>query len=143
MRRNVSLFIFCQSLGWDLIQRLPFIDGLAENRAPVVPMIGNSAATLPTVLSGLPPEEHGHFDWFVYSPATSSFRVCRYLSHLPAAARRSRRVRNAVVRWARNSSGMTGRLNIFNMPLRRLPLFDFAEPIDLAELGALGTTKTR
>jgi len=142
MKRGVSLFIFCESLGWDLMQRLPFVDGLAENRAGVTPILGGGAATLPTVLSGAPPQEHEHFDWFVYSPRTSPFRMCRYLSYLPAAIKNSRRFRNAVVRWIRSANDITGRLDIFNMPLRRLPLFDFVEPRDLFERHALGKIKT-
>jgi hypothetical protein len=46
------------------------------------------------------------------------------------------------VRSIRNSNNMTGRLDIFNMHLRRLPLFDFVEPRDLFERNALGKIKT-
>ena len=142
MARRVALFAFCQSLGWDLIQKQPFLDGLAENRSRVRPILGNSCATLPTVLSGKLPSEHGHFAWFVYSPQTSLFRVCRLLSHLPAAVRRSRRFRSAVERSVISSGHITGRLSTFNVPLKHLPLFDFVERRDLFEPGALGEVKT-
>ncbi|NQT18968.1 MAG: alkaline phosphatase family protein [Planctomycetes bacterium] len=142
MKRGVSLLIFCQSLGWDLMQKFPFVDGLAENRSSMKAILGSPAATLPTVLSGALPQEHGHFDWFFYSPGTSPFRLCKYLAYLPAPIRRSLRFRNAVVRSIRNSCGMTGRLSVFNMPLKRLPMLDFVEHRSLLEPAALGELRT-
>ena len=142
MKRGVSLLIFCQSLGWDLMQRFPFVDGLAENRSSMRAILGNSAATLPTALSGALPQEHGHFDWFIYSPGTSPFRSCKYLAYLPAPIRRSQRFRNAAVRSIGNSRGITGRLSVFNMPFKRLPMFDFVEHRDLLDPAALGQVRT-
>ena len=141
MKNRVCIFVFCQSLGWDLMERLPFLDGLAAIRAPMRPILGSSCATLPTVLTGTLPATHKHFAWFYYSPVSTTFRMCKFFSYVPVL-NRSRRVRDNLVHAVRKSFGITGRLSIFNMPLRYLPLFDFVEKRNLFEPGALGEVRT-
>jgi len=137
----VSIFVFCQSFGWDLVQKLPFMEGLADVRSSARPILGSSCASLPTLLSGALPAEHKHFSWFYYSPISTPFRMCRFFSYLPVF-RSSRRFRDNIVLAVKKSSHITGRLDIFNMPLRHLPLFDFAERRNLLLPGALGNVPT-
>jgi len=141
VKSRVSIFIFCQSFGWDLMQTLPFLDGLADVRSCARPILGSSCASLPTLLSGTLPAEHKHFSWFYYSPINTPFRVCRFLSYLPVF-RHSRKLRDNIVLAVKKSSHITGRLDIFNMPLRHLPLFDFTERRNLLLPGALGNVPT-
>jgi len=141
VKDRVSLFIFCQSLGWDVMQSLPFMDGLADNRASARPILGSACASLPTVLSGTLPDRHKHFAWFYYSPLSTPFRLFKYFSYLPVL-KNSRRLRENLVLAVKRSFGITGRLSIFNMPLKHLPLFDFAEKDNLFKPGGLGKVPT-
>jgi len=141
VKSRVSIFVFCQSFGWDLMQKLPFMDGLTEVRSSARPILGSSCASLPTLLSGTLPAQHKHFAWFYYSPISTPFRMCRFFSYLPVF-RSSRRFRENIVLAVKKSSHITGRLDIFNMPLRHLPLFDFAERRNLLLPGALGNVPT-
>jgi len=140
MADRVSIIIFCQSLGWSLMEELHFLEGLAANRTAMRPVLGGPAASLATLLSGRMPAEHGHFAWLRYSPATSPFRACRFYAFLPG--RNSRTVRRRALESVRRSSGANGRLSLFNVPLQHLPLFDFVERRDLFEPEALGEVKT-
>ena len=141
MKDRVSLFIFCQSMGWDMMQKLPFVDGLADIRSAARPILGSPCATLPTVLSGTLPERHKHFAWFFYSPMSTPFRMCRYFSFLPRI-KKSQRVRDNIVLAVKKTFGITGRLSTFNMPLKHLPLFDFVERRNLLQPGALDDVPT-
>jgi len=142
MKEEVSIFIYCQAFGWDEMQEHKFLSGLAENRASMRPVLNTACASLPTVVTGKHPGEHGIFAWYIYGPDSSPFRSCRLLAHLPLGLRTSNRFRRIVDRAVRKSHGFMGRFNTFNIPLRVLPLFDVVEKRNLLEPGAFDGAET-
>jgi len=142
MSRNLSLFVCCRSVGWNMMARIPFLDGIAGNRAAIRPMLGDSYASLPTILTGKTPQEHGHFGWFHYTPASSPFNRFRFVRHLPSSLRNSRWLRAVIEDWTTSGERITGRFSLYNIPLEHLPLFEITERHDLLAPGGLERQQT-
>jgi predicted AlkP superfamily pyrophosphatase or phosphodiesterase len=130
-RKKLGLFVFIDAFGWEILQRHAFLDDLLATRAPLQTVLGYSSTCDPTILTGKSPQEHGHFSFFYYNPAGSPFRLCRWLALLPHAVTRRGRVRRLMSRMIRRYYGYTGYFQIYNMPFRYLPLFDYSEKRDL------------
>ena len=94
-------------------------------------VFGYSSTCDPTILTGLQPAQHGHFSFFYYNPQDSPFGVCRWLSLLPQSLTRRGLVRRLMSSAIRRYYGYTGYFQIYNMPFRYLPLFDYSEKRDI------------
>ena len=129
--KSLRLFVFIDAFGWELLKRYPFLDDLLVVKAPLQTVFGYSSTCDPTILTGLSPQQHGHFSFFYYNPDASPFGVCRWLSLLPTSVTRRGRVRRLMSRAIRRYYGYTGYFQIYNMPFRYLPLFDYSEKRDL------------
>lgn len=130
-QRRLSLFTFIDAFGWELIQRHRFLDDLLVTKAPVGTVLGYSSTCIPTILTGKMPREHGHFSFFRYDPKNSPFEACKCLALLPESITRRGRVRRLMSRAIRQFYGYTGYFQIYNMPFKYLPLFDYSEKRDL------------
>ncbi len=136
-QHKLSLFIFIDAFGWELLRQHHFLDDLLSVKAPLATVLGYSSTCIPTILTGVSPREHGHFSFFYYQPTTSPFGLCRWLELLPTSLTRRGRVRHLLSKALQRYYGYTGYFQLYNMPLRHLPLFDYSEKRDLYARGGI------
>jgi len=137
--KKLSLFVFIDALGWEIVKQRSLLDDVLTEKRPLDTVFGYSSSCDPTILTGLMPRDHGHLSFFVYAPETSPFRVCRYLDILPHTLTRRGRVRRQMSRLIQRYYGFTGYFQIYNMPFRYLPLFDYSERRDIYQVGGINS----
>lgn len=136
-QHKLSLFVFIDALGWELVRRHTFLDDLLSAKAPLGTVLGYSSTCDPTILTGRLPREHGHFAFFCYNPSESPFRPFRSLAALPGFLTRRARFRRLLSKVIRRHLGYTGYFQIYNAPFRHLPLFDYSEKRDIYQPGGI------
>lgn len=130
---RLSLFVLIDALGWELAQRHGFLEKMAAVRTPLETVFGYSSTCDPSIITGKPPREHGHFAFFTYNPAASPFRYYRALGLLPSFVMDRGRVRGKLSQVLKRVHGYTGYFQLYNMPFRYLHLFDYTEKRSLFE----------
>ena len=136
-KRKLSLFVFIDAFGWELAQRIPFMDDVLTTKAPLDTIFGYSSTCDPTIFTGTMPRDHGHFAFFYYNPAQSPFKRFRWLSLIPKSITSRGRVRNQISRFAQHILGYTGYFQLYNMPFQKLHMFDYSEKRSLFEPGGI------
>ncbi len=129
--RTLSLFMFIDGFGWEIAQKYGFMKDILTTQQPLQTVFGYSSTCDPTILTGKDPQEHGHFSFFYYRPEVSPFHLCRYLSVLPKSITRRGRIRRYMSKAIQKYYGYNGYFQIYNMPFKHLPLFDYSEKKDL------------
>lgn len=138
--KEIALFVFIDAFGWELMKRHgSFLDGVLTHRSRLESIFGYSSTCDPTILTGLMPEDHGHFSFFCYNPKESPFALCSVLRFLPKSITRRGRVRRMMSRLIRRLYGYTGYFQIYNMPFDRLKLFEYTEKRDLYQPGGINS----
>lgn len=136
-RGKLALFVFIDAFGWEILRRQSFLDDLSKVKAPLRTVLGYSSTCDPTILTGKLPREHGHFSFFRYNPEESPFGLCRSLALLPRFITRRGRVRRMMSKVIQRYHGYTGYFQIYNVPFRYLPLFDYSERRDIYQPGGI------
>ncbi len=134
MKKSVSLFIFIDALGWEILKESEFLDDILIQKSPIGTIFGYSATCDPTILTGVLPREHDHFSFYAYDPKNSPFRKNLFIQLMrlvPKALSSRNRVRNVAGRIIKRGLDYTGYFNIYNMPFKLLPYFDYTEKRDL------------
>lgn len=137
---GLALFCFIDAFGWEILERVPFLEDVAPYRRPLATTFGYSSAAVPSILTGRTPEENGHWSCFTFSPSTSPFRMwwLAPLSFLlPHAVTSRSRFRSILSRLLQRRLGYTGYFQVYNVPLRSLRLFDYSEKRDLLRPGGV------
>lgn len=137
MSRTLHLYIFCDALGWEINRRRPVAADIMTYRFPLETIFGYSSTCDPTILTGLMPNQHGHFSCFYYGPKTSPFRPLAPLAILPRQLRDRGRVRNVISRFVKKAYGYTGYFQLYNMPFGLLRYFDYSEKLDIYKPGGI------
>ncbi|GAB4226357.1 MAG: hypothetical protein Tsb0021_02240 [Chlamydiales bacterium] len=128
MRKTLHLFIFIDAFGWELYRRNSFfLDNLIVDKKPLETIFGYSSACDPSIISGQPPSVHGMWSSYYYSPSTSPFESLKWLEWLPHRLTNSHCVRHHLSRLVAKWYGFTGYFQLYQVPFRDLPLFDYAE----------------
>lgn len=130
-QKTKSLFIFIDSLGWEILKDHPFLEDIITTRVPLKTPLGYSSAAVPTILTGRVPSEHGHWSFYYYSPHTSPFKALRWLAFLPTSIMERGRVRSYLSKIVKKALGYTGYFQLYNVPLKYIHLFDYCEKKDL------------
>ena len=141
-KKSVSICVFIDAFGWDLMKTHPFLDDVLTHKQPLDTIFGYSSTCDPTILTGLLPRDHGHFSFFAYDPEHSPFRRCLFIQLMrlvPKSLSSRGRVRNIASRILRRRLGYTGYFNIYNMPFKLLPSFDYTEKKDLYQRGGINS----
>jgi hypothetical protein len=136
---KLSVFVFVDALGWEIVRRSEFLSDLAPYRGPLGTVLGYSCACDPTILTGRLPQEHGHFSFFRYAPDESPFGWFRTLGWLPECLSAPWKVRRLLSRVARKVLGYTGYFELYHVPLGHLPLLDYTEKRDLYQPGGINS----
>lgn len=136
-RDRLALFVFIDAFGWELLRRGPFLEDILQFRSPLETVFGYSSTCDPTILTGVPPREHGHFSFFRYAPESSPFSRFQPLSLLPKSITDRGRVRHHVSKWYKKRLGYTGYFQLYSMPFGLLRYFDYTEKRDLYQPGGI------
>lgn len=135
---KLSLFIFIDAFGWEVKQRNPeFLKELIQDSKPLETILGYSSACDPSIISGLTPSEHGLWSSYYYDPGHSPFKWTRFLQALPDSIFRRGRVRNQMSKWIKRRCGFTGYFQLYSVPFKDLPLFNYAEQKRIWDPGGL------
>jgi hypothetical protein len=136
--KRIALFIFVDALGWEILQAHPFfLSDIAKNRRRLKTILGYSSACDPSIISGLTPSEHGHWSCFYYSPETCPYKWVRWLGILPDFLTNNHRIRHRLSQLIAWVHGITGYFQIYNVPFKYLPYFDYAEKKWMWEPGGM------
>ena len=127
MKPVLSLFVFVDACGWQIIKDDPFVSDVAPYRRRLRSVFGYSSACIPAILSGRYPAENRNWSYFVYDPANSPFQSLRWLRWIPSAVTSRRRVRNVLSAWAKRKLNFKGYFDLYNMPFRDIALYDFTD----------------
>ena len=132
-----AVFVLVDALGWQLIEDRDFLADILPHRQELQTIFGFSSAAIPSILTGMVPREHGHWNLFVYDPENSPFWFAKPLRYLPNSIANSRIVRKATSFLGRRLSKTHGYFQIYGVPTQILPLFDVCEKEDIYAPGGL------
>ena len=136
---KVRAFVFIDALGWKQVEKYGFLGDLLPYRRDIEMQFGYSCTAIPTILSGVRPDVHGHLAFYDWAPAKSPFRAMRFLAPLlrPRSFWNRGRVRNVLSRWVKRFYGFSGYFQLYGVPVERLPMLDYCEKKDLFVPGGL------
>ncbi len=139
MPNPIEIFVFVDALGWEIVQSHQFLAEMLPYRNRVRMQFGYSCTAVPTILTGVRPDVHGHLSFFLRAQGRSPFWFFRYLAPFlkPDSLWRRGRVRNWVSRLLKWWYGYTGYFQLYAMPFSHLPWFDYCEKQDLFAEGGL------
>lgn len=139
---RATLFVLIDGLGWELLQQADFLADLAPHRYRLRTVLGTSSATIPTILTGAAPADHGHWMPFAYAPTHSPFHSLAFLRHLPRRLTSSDGFRKHLAGLLAHHFGWTGQLDLGNIPAEALPLLDFVATRDPCQPGGVSPCAT-
>jgi hypothetical protein len=134
---GVRIFVLVDALGWRLLEGREFLCDVLPHRQPLRTVLGYSSGAIPTLLTGLTPAEHGHWNLLYYDPAHSPFRWLRALRRLPRRVLDNRIARRALREVGRRLLGL-GPLFECAVPPSLLPWFNWAEKRNIYARGGIG-----
>ena len=137
MKPLLSLFVFVDACGWEIIKDHPFARTHAPHRRKLRSVFGYSSACIPSILSGRWPVEHRNWCYFVYDPGNSPFRSLRPLRWLPRALTSRRFFRHRLSRALKVHLKFRGYFDLYNIPFEYISLFDFSEKKNPLQPGGL------
>lgn len=123
----ISVFILVDALGWEVLRDRNFLSDILPYRQELKTIFGFSSAAIPSILTGLPPSGHGHWNLYLYDPKRSPFRWAKPLRLLPSRLINHRVVRKAVSIIGRKVSRTDGYFQVYGIPVEILPFFDVCE----------------
>lgn len=131
--KNISVFMFIDALGWEIIKDRDFLKDILPHRYRVQMQFGYSSTAIPTILTGEKPTVHKHLSFYYYAPEISPFKVFEklHLGKLPRSLSDRWRVRHMLSKLVARYYGFTGYFEMYAMPFDRLPYFDYIEKKDL------------
>ncbi len=135
------IFVLIDALGWRYASEARFLEGILDYRTPLRTVLGFSSAAIPTILTGLAPERHGHWNLFYFDPEGSPFRWLRPLKFLPDAAVNNRLVRRAITEIGRRVMGLGPVFDCAVSP-RLLPWFNWTEKRDIYARGGIAGSRS-
>ncbi len=139
---GISICIFIDALGWELLRSHSFLDDVMSVKQPLETIFGYSATCDPTILTGLLPRDHGHFSFYVYDPENSPFRnmpLVQLMRLVPKGLSSRNRVRSIIGKLINRQLAYTGYFNIYNMPFRLMKYMDYTEKRDLYQSGGINS----
>jgi hypothetical protein len=135
-RKRVHVFVLIDALGWLILEGQDFLQDLLPFRRPLRTVLGFSSGAIPTILTGLPPAQNGHWNLFYYDPAGSPFRWMRYLRFLPERALDHRVTRKLLKEMGRHLLGLGSQFECAVSP-RLMPWFNWVEKKSIYERGGV------
>jgi hypothetical protein len=135
-RRGLHIFVLIDALGWTILQGRDFLCDVLPYRMPVKTVLGYSSGAIPSILSGVSPAEHGHWNLYYYDPQGSPFRWLRPFLFLPKAVFDNRVSRKLFKELGRHVLGLGPGFECCVSP-RLLPWFNWVEKRNLFAPGGI------
>jgi Type I phosphodiesterase / nucleotide pyrophosphatase len=138
MRReqHINLFVLIDALGWKFLHSREFLSDLLPHRRPLRTVLGFSSGAIPTILTGLPPAQTGHWNLFYYDPHESPFRWLSHFSFLPDRVLNHRVTCKILKEIGRNLLGLGKNFECCVSP-RLLPWFNWVEKRNIYDRGGI------
>lgn len=130
-KKKLALYTFIDAFGWELYQRnLWFLEDVIKDKRKLETTFGFSSGADPSILTGRYPDKHTHWSSFFYSPKTSPFKFMKYLAILPRYIFDRGRIRHWISVVLKKIYRYTGYFEIYSVPFKYLPYFDYLEKYD-------------
>lgn len=133
---QLYVFVLIDALGWSYIESTNFLADALPYRSRVETVLGFSSGAIPTILTGQPPAQNGHWNLLYYDPRQSPFRWLRPFRFLPDGLLDSRVSRKAIKEIGRRFLGLGSQFECCVSP-RLLPWFNWAEKRSIYESGGI------
>jgi predicted AlkP superfamily pyrophosphatase or phosphodiesterase len=137
----LAIFVLIDALGWRYAAERGFLDSMLGYRTRLRTVLGFSSAAIPTLLTGVAPARHGHWNLLYRDPAGSPFRRLRPLRYLPEAAVNNRYARRGLTEIGRRVLGL-GRGFECSVSPRALGWFNWTEKRDIYAPGGIAGAKS-
>jgi hypothetical protein len=120
------------ALGWSYLQSRAFLEDVLPYRVPLCTVLGFSSGAIPTILTGVPPSQNGHWNLFYLDVENSPFRWLRRFGFLPEALLDHRVTAKLLKELGRRVLGLGPNFECYVAP-RLLPWFNFVEKHNIYE----------
>ena len=127
---RLQVIALIDALGWEYIRQRPFLDDVLPYRTSLQTVLGFSSGAIPTILTGLMPERHGHWNLFYYDPEHAPFWWLKGLNWLPKPVLDNRYGRKLIKELGRRVFHLGPTFECCVSP-RLLPYFNFSERRDI------------
>jgi len=139
---RLVMYVFIDALGWEICQKYGFLNQLLPHKRRLQTTFGFSSAADPSILTGRYPDEHTHWSSFYYDPQNSPFKWMSLLAFLPPKIFDRWRVRHYLSRIIKLMHAYTGYFELYSVPFKHLPYFDYLEKRDYFVPGGILATDT-
>jgi hypothetical protein len=133
---QLSIFVLIDALGWQFLKGREFLSDILPYRVPLRTVLGFSSGAIPTILTGLPPSQNGHWNLFYYDPDGSPFRWLRPFRSLPNRVMDHRVTRKLLKEMGRHVLGLGKHFECCVSP-RLLPWFNWVEKRNIYDRGGI------
>ena len=140
--KKLAFYVFVDAFGYESYKQHGFMKNTIKDIHPLKTVFGFSSAADPSILTGRYPDEHGHWSSFYYSPKTSPFKTMKYFSFLPKKIFDRWRIRHWLSKIIAKIYRFTGYFEMYNIPFKYLPYFDYLEKQDYFVPGGILQTDT-
>lgn len=130
MSSRLQVIALIDALGWEYIRERHFLDDELPYRTSLQTVLGFSSGAIPTILTGLMPERHGHWNLFYYEPQHAPFWWLKAFNWLPNRVLDNRYGRKILKELGRRVLGLGPTFECCVSP-RLLPYFNFSERRDI------------
>jgi hypothetical protein len=137
--QRLQVIVLIDALGWEYLRDRKFLDDVLPYRTPLQTVLGFSSGAIPTILTGLMPERHGHWNLFYYDPKHSPFWWLKAFSWLPQPVLDNRYGRKIIKELGRRVLGLGPTFECCVSP-QLLPYFNFSERRDIYAPQGIETT---
>lgn len=132
-------FFFIDACGFEVLRGQDAFTCFGEAR-PLRSVFGYSSACVPSILSGLYPDEHLH--WNFYQRCGPGLRVPRWLHWIPGSIRDRGRVRAKLSRFVKQANNIEGYFQLYQMPLDALDQYSTCEKRNIFQPGGLNAGRS-
>ncbi|MDE3180887.1 MAG: alkaline phosphatase family protein [Acidobacteriota bacterium] len=137
----VQVNVLIDALGWKFLEKRPFLSDLLPYRRPLQTVLGFSSGAIPTILTGLAPSAHQHWNLFYYDPDGSPFRWLRRFRFAPDSIVNHRVTRKALKEMGKHFLGLGKNFECCVRP-SLLPYFNFVEKRNIYARGGVEGAQT-
>ncbi|HET9400051.1 MAG TPA: alkaline phosphatase family protein [Candidatus Acidoferrales bacterium] len=130
------MFVLIDALGWKYLEGRQFLNEELPYRQPLRTVLGFSSGAIPTILTGVFPSQHGHWNLFYYDPVRSPFKFLRLFGFLPDYLLDNRLTRKTVKELGRKIMGMGPLFECCVSP-RLMPFFNWVERRNIYDYGGI------
>lgn len=130
MSRRLQVIALIDALGWEYIRDRHFLNEELPYRTSLQTVLGFSSGAIPTILTGLMPERHGHWNLFYYDPQHAPFAWLKAFRWLPNGVLDNRYGRRLLKEIGKRFLGLGPTFECCVAP-HLLPYFNFSERRDI------------